>query len=308
MQVSSGDGLPEYICDKCATSTINMYLFKLQCEKSDKILRERLLQKSVFVEVSLPENENQFKTEEILVEEENVVFEEKVVEDKSDQEQILLDHLENLGFDSFDNESEPDTSIKENETKSQVKLKEFHCEICQKQFSRNDLLLRHKIAHAIKMEDSKLREHKKADKGTVIYSEDELKSEELLYSCAHCDIFFVHKNDFDYHFKENHEKKGEFNVTCDMCGEKFSKLAHKNRHMKKVHLLDRQYKCPTCEKTYYKKEHLEHHINTHLGKKPHTCDICLKGKTVVYLLSIKYVFCIKFFNIKIMSSFLQIII
>lgn len=279
MQVSAGDGLPEYICDKCAASTINMYLFKLQCEKSNKILHERLLQKGVFVEVNLPVNENQFKTEEILIEEENVIFEEKLIEeDKCYQEKTLLNHFENLGFDSFDNESEPDISAKYNETKLQDKLKEFHCEICQKQFSRNDLLLRHKIAHAIKMEDSKLREYTKSDKVPIFYSDDDLKTEDFLFTCPHCDMYFGHKKDFENHLKENHEKNEEFNVTCDLCGEKFTKLAYKNRHMKKVHFFDRQYKCPTCDKTYYKKEQLEHHINSHLGKKPHTCDICLKGK------------------------------
>lgn len=260
-----------------------MYLFKLQCEKSDKFLRERLLQKGVFrtVEENLPDSESQFKSEEILVEEENVIFEEKLIEDdKSNEEKILLDQLDTLDFDSFDNESDPDISIKENEARSQTKLKEFHCEICPKQFSRNDLLLRHKIAHAIKMEDPRLQDCKKNDRTPVIYSHVDLKSEEdFLYSCPHCDILFVHKDDFDFHLKESHQKKEEFNVICDVCGEKFAKLTHKNRHMKKVHFLDRQYKCLTCDKSFFKKEQLEHHNNTHLGKKPHTCDICLKGKS-----------------------------
>lgn len=256
-----------------------MYIFKLQCEKSDKILRERLEQKSACGDFKVNSTETtQLKSEEILMEEENIIIEENVEgEEKPEQEKGLLDDLENIDFDSLDNDSEADISTKENETQSHVKVKEFHCEVCQKQFSRNDLLLRHKIAHAIKMEDSKSQDYKKVDRTPFVYSEIDLKTEEFLYSCNHCDLLYVHKEDLENHFKQTHGIKEEFNVTCHICSEKFSKLSHKNRHLKKVHFLDKQYKCPTCCKTFSKKEHYEHHVNTHLGKKPHTCSICLKG-------------------------------
>lgn len=261
-----------------------MYLFKLQCEKSDKILRERL-QKTVctdFKENSL-ENGTPLKLEDTFVEEDTIIEEKNLDQKKNHEEKILIDDLDNFDFDSFDNDSEPESDFetKKVEPQSQIKLKEFHCEICHKQFSRNDLLLRHKIAHAIKMEDPKHSEYKRIERTPVIYSDINvinLKSEEYIYSCPSCDMLFVNKDDFDHHFQENHEKKQEYNVTCDVCSEKFSKLSHKNRHMKKVHFLDKQYKCPTCEKSFSKKEQMEHHVNSHLGKKPHTCDICLKGE------------------------------
>lgn len=256
-----------------------MYVFKLQCEKSDKILRERLQEKTLCIEfkVNPLENEKQLKSEEVLLEEENIIIEENIIEEKADQDKMLLEELDNFDFDSFDNESEPDVSAKENETKSHVKIKEFHCEICQKHFSRNDLLLRHKIAHAIKMEDPKIKEFKRVERTPYIYSEIDLKSEEFLYSCSHCELLFVHKDDFEHHYKQNHVKKELYNLTCELCSEKFSKLSHKNRHLKKIHFLDKQYKCHSCDKSFSKKEQFEHHNNSHLGKKPHTCDICLKG-------------------------------
>lgn len=249
-----------------------MYLFKLQCEKSDKLLREKLLQKKAF-EGELFMEERQLKSENIAEDEKE--FSEDKPEEKVEYEPdkvFVEDFDNNIDFDSYD-ESEQDISTKENKTLSHTKVKEFHCEICHKEFSRNDLLLRHKIAHAIKMEEPKV---KKSDKQPFVYADVEVKTEEFLYSCPHCDILFVHKDDFDLHLKETHEKS-ELTITCDVCNEKFLKLSHKTRHMKKVHLLEKQYKCPTCEKSFYKKEQLEHHANSHLGKKPHTCDICLKG-------------------------------
>lgn len=273
-----------------------MYLFKLQCEKSDKILREKLELKTVCDEFKVNVSETaQLKSEEVLMEEENIIIEEKSMEgNEKVDENTLLDELENIDFQSLDNDSEADISTKENETQAHVKIKEFHCEVCQKQFSRNDLLLRHKIAHAIKMEDSKSEDFKKVDRTPVIYSEIDLKTEEFLYSCNHCDLLYVHKEDLENHFNQTHGIKQEFNVACHICSEKFSKMSHKNRHLKKVHFLDKQYKCPTCCKSFSKKEQLEHHVNTHLGKKPHTCSICLKG----YQLLVAFNNRLKFYLIK----------
>lgn len=262
--------------------TVNMYLFKVKCEKSDKVLREKLRKVTVYYEEDLEEQEGNDHNMEIIKPEVIVENEAKVPQDE-----IILDELENFDFDyKSDCEDFPEIvaqediaeSYNEATLKHQNKVKEFECDICQKRFSRNDLLIRHKIAHAMKMGDDKFQfdhyQMEEGDQGNPLV----IKTEEFMFSCAECDVIFIHKVDLDNHIAQEHEKREAY-LSCDVCSKKFSKMSHLNRHQK-IHSMAKAFKCRLCNKGFTRQEQLTHHMNVHTGIKPHTCDICFKGKYI----------------------------
>ncbi|KAJ8939009.1 hypothetical protein NQ314_011259, partial [Rhamnusium bicolor] len=279
IQVTLGDGLPEQICSACATNTVNMYLFKLKCEKSDTFLRERLQKVTVYYAGEFLEEPSNENNEELIKPEVHVENDNKLSEIETE---IILEEFDNFEFETNKSDSEdfPDTTEELDVAnhgitlKQQNKVKEFECDICQKRFSRDDLLIRHKIAHAMKMDEQNLE----FDGTYQIENEHSplmIKSEEFMFSCSDCDVIFIQKEDLDNHINQEHEKK-EGNVSCEVCLKKFHKIAHLNRHIK-THSEIKMYKCPLCNKGFIREEQLSHHMNIHSGAKPHTCDICFKG-------------------------------
>ncbi|XP_056639156.1 zinc finger protein 664-like isoform X2 [Diorhabda sublineata] len=265
VQVTLGDGLPEQICKSCVADTINFYLFKLKCEKSDKILRENLKKSTVMYEQEFIKcdvnTENKLKNE--------------IDVDKNEENQKQLDQFD--VFDTYSNYSDENSiEMKEEELPiDKPKIKEFECDICRKQFTRNDLLLRHRIAHAMKMENHNMDfaasyQLDQDDEDTL-----DIKKEDYVYACNRCETIFLQKEDLDVHLKSH--LKEQYNVGCQFCQRKFSRLAHLNRHLRNAHYTEKHFKCEVCEKSFYKQEQLRHHMNGHSGLKPHICDICCKG-------------------------------
>ncbi|CAH1996440.1 unnamed protein product [Acanthoscelides obtectus] len=297
-----------------------MYIFKTKCEESDKILRERLKKISIYYDnqyykVTLNENDS-LKKEEIEV----APADREIVVKSTENLKSKLDHLEEeegglkleladvdtklpqddtiiseeLDRFEFDDAYKQDDSTDSEEEKLKVpeivmsaledKSKDFECEICLKKFARSDLLLRHKIAHAMKMEDQQRRmsssdSDKESLNGEVSHHVN-IKTELSTYACTRCDALFMQKADLEVHVKKEHIKE-EYKVSCPLCPKKFVKLYQLNRHTKAAHsTVERQYKCSSCDKTYSKPDQLRSHLKTHHGEgnvKPHVCDICFKG-------------------------------
>ncbi|EFA03090.1 Histone-lysine N-methyltransferase PRDM9-like Protein [Tribolium castaneum] len=297
VQVTLGDGLPEQICSTCARTTVDMYMFKLKCEESEKILRSRLA-KSPFQEQFTIEEKHYVETKgdvdvysivikpELCSEDSEINhelssdFEHLNAPDKSDSDLDAFELYADEGGQEhrcphcpkvFDKESAANRHIK---THSAVKA--YKCDTCDKRFSRNDLLLRHKIAHAMKMDDQKFElenfsdDDEDPDDDTII-----IKTETALYPCAECNLIFIKKEELDAHIQK-HEKGGGEGIVCNVCMKTFSKQAHLNRH-KKIHSQNKPHVCPTCNKGFVRAEQLNNHMNIHSGIKPHVCAICLKG-------------------------------
>ncbi|KAG5886099.1 hypothetical protein JTB14_031700 [Gonioctena quinquepunctata] len=249
IQITLGDGLPEQICTACVSNTVHMYLFKMKCERSDRILRERLERGNYYCDDDLVKLKTTYDDEIIK----NEVLDNGV----TTKEDILDIHIDNIDFDTYRSDGEEEVLDQPDEEpfpKGEIKEKKFECDVCQKRFSRYDLLLRHKIAHAMKMEEQNVQYD-----GTYQVDDMDIKRE---------------NGDLDAHMK-THEK--EYTVSCDVCQKKFSKLSHRNRHLRTMHFIKKEYKCSMCEKAFHKQEQLRNHINVHKGAKPHVCDICCKA-------------------------------
>ncbi|KAJ3633717.1 hypothetical protein MTP99_010648 [Tenebrio molitor] len=294
VQATFGDGLPEQICSTCAKDTVKMYMFKLKCEESDKILRNRLgkspLQEQFVIE------EKHYVENKDDVDVYNIVIKPELNSEDSQINQDVCDD-----FDNFNSQEKSDSDIdaeffdddREKEfkcphcsklfnrqtalnrhVKTHSVIKAFQCDTCDKRFTRNDLLLRHKIAHAMKMDDPKFDYE---DFDDDIDQEDDtiiIKTEAALYPCTECNIIFIKKEELDVHMQDHLKSMG--GIVCKICLKKFSKQAHLNRHLK-IHSQNKPHVCPTCKKGFVRAEQLNNHMNIHSGIKPHVCAICLKG-------------------------------
>ncbi|CAH1117394.1 unnamed protein product [Phaedon cochleariae] len=260
-EVSLGDGLPDQICTECVTSTVKMYLFKLKCEHSDRILKERLKKVTVVYQNDLENENNKIKAETVECKDMEINNE-------------ILDDSDKFDFDTCKLDNEDDTQPvypeKEESTLKEEKIKKFQCDICNKRFSRYDLLIRHKIAHAMKMEQQNVQYDGTFEMDDCL----DVKHEEVVFTCLQCDTVFSNKEDLDVHLKKHVKLK---KISCSACGKKFSKSAHLNRHMRNTHISEKQYKCTMCDKAFHRAEQLKNHMNGHTGMKPHVCDTCFKG-------------------------------
>jgi len=89
--------------------------------------------------------------------------------------------------------------------------------------------------------------------------------------CVECDKTFHRKPSFVSHLKEYHRPK----IECTECGKKFSekKLV---RHMKVMHVKDKEFPCKECPKQFAFQKELKSHIQSvHLNLKPYGCENCI---------------------------------
>ncbi|XP_041988829.1 myoneurin-like isoform X3 [Aricia agestis] len=101
--------------------------------------------------------------------------------------------------------------------------------------------------------------------------------EELRVKCPYCPRIYPTKGLITRHVKRVHLK--EKNVQCSVCSEKFFAPYDLKMHMAK-HTGDRRhFLCSVCGKKFIKKIHLDYHILTHSDKKPWSCPVCGKGFT-----------------------------
>nr|CAI5862551.1 unnamed protein product [Callosobruchus analis] len=226
VQISLGDGLPEQICSSCVSNAVNMYLFKTKCEESDKILRERLKNISIYYDnqyykVTLNKNDTLRGDDAEVVqpgrgiivttanfvskldqpeEETGLKLELADVDTKLPQEDaIISEEFNRFDFEDSYKQDESDSTESECEQEKlkvgeivlsvpEDKLKHFECEICLKRFTRNDLLLRHKIAHAMKMEEQQSRKSTSdSEKGSLDEGDGHhvtIKTEDSAHACA----------------------------------------------------------------------------------------------------------------------------
>ncbi|CAG9767896.1 unnamed protein product [Ceutorhynchus assimilis] len=291
IQITLGDGLPEQICQTCAEETVRMYFFKVRCETSDNILRQKLI-----------ENSNKSIID----------VETKPLLDKS-----ILDELEQ-GFSNYESISDADDN---NEDKLDLfyecikvekpgRIKSFECPICLKKFTREDLLLRHKIAHAIKMQgfedeqdesenDDKKQEITENIGGTFSVDKTESntinsKTQDVLtdLKCILCNITVENENSLYKHLHKEHlnilkGESGEY-LVCKLCPVEIKDIRHFIKHIKRKHKRkrgNRKYSCPHCFMEYRYKGNLRNHLRYHKGKeliknnsdteeKEYSCDHC----------------------------------
>ena len=74
------------------------------------------------------------------------------------------------------------------------------------------------------------------------------------------------------------QKTGQkISCVCEICGEKFSHLGNKRRHVLRMHLKLKPDKCEICGKRFGDLSSKKYHRVVHTGDKPFKCSICQKS-------------------------------
>lgn len=70
------------------------------------------------------------------------------------------------------------------------------------------------------------------------------------------------------------EQHNGMKFLCNICGKCLSNRNNLTKHHKTVHLKEKNYPCPTCEKRYDSSYRLRIHQNSHTGIRPYSCTLC----------------------------------
>ncbi|XP_054087346.1 zinc finger protein 420-like isoform X1 [Zeugodacus cucurbitae] len=155
------------------------------------------------------------------------------------------------------------------------------CEMCKKQLLRRNLD-KHMALHMRKEREAKetqtkflcaycsrecksqksLNQHEKLHQGA---------SPDVIYICNDCDRSYATQHLLQQHRKQAHKERDHF---CPICGNGFKLKNQLVNHMK-LHL-EKNIKCPHCEKCYARKFDLDVHLRSHTGELPFACHLCEK--------------------------------
>ena len=132
---------------------------------------------------------------------------------------------------------------------------------------------------------------KSIHKNDAVFLKNDIKDEDLTFSCHDCDLRFVSEHSATYHTKREHQvkkpqtKTGNPDFKCYFCEDKFYHPSERKGHCWKIHgkkdefVNDSQAKCMVCDKIV-SKNNLRQHRKTHLkisgvrGDRGYKCEFC----------------------------------
>ncbi|KAJ8705668.1 hypothetical protein PYW08_012714 [Mythimna loreyi] len=153
----------------------------------------------------------------------------------------------------------------------------FVCNVCDAGFVTQGSMTRHRSTHSTgvfpcsycpKIFDTQLkkRSHERCNHTHT----------DVLNRCGYCNKGFR-----DYHCKELHisEVHGVKPILykCNACDKCYSTKRKLRLHEKRDHLLERRYKCLTCDMRFFSSHDVKKHMIIHTGEKEFQCEICLKA-------------------------------
>lgn len=153
---------------------------------------------------------------------------------------------------TFVEESKEFTLIEGMEEEGMAPPRDFECELCNKKFTKVEILKRHIKTH--------------------------LKDKE--FKCSYCSKTFDRRDVLNDHIR-NHT--GEKPFECNICKKKFTRGFVLLRHMR-THG-EGLYKCDFCHKGFDRKDTYRDHMRNHTGEKPFKCKFCGKAFSRSFVLT-----------------------
>ncbi|XP_029958134.1 uncharacterized protein LOC115396400 [Salarias fasciatus] len=154
--------------------------------------------------------------------------------------------------------------------------KKISCEICRKNYSRQDALLRHMRSHTGEKPYTCETCGKSFSVHSILLVHIRTHTGEKPYSCKSCGKTF---NDHGNLLRHLRTHTGEKPYSCETCGKSFSVHSHLLVHMR-IHTGEKPYSCETCGKGFVVHSHLMVHMRIHTGEKPYSCKTCGKSFSV----------------------------
>ncbi|XP_035786970.1 zinc finger protein 2 homolog [Anopheles albimanus] len=245
------DGLPGLLCVPCVLQLRRSHYFKLQSEKTDRILRGYVSHESFLKS-----------------------FEQDALPNSEDSGPKLEEPVDSAPVDT-DSNNEP-TSRK---CDLRIELAQpVACSKCDKEFLNQRKMKRHMRIHSSERyhqctqcemsfaDKSNLTKHMRKHTGEL----RNLKNKPHL--CAECGKSFKYGTSLSRH-KRLHSKRNVF--TCEICHKFYAEHQTLVNHMR-THTNERPYSCSICDKQFAQKPNLDRHELTHTGVKPYACDLCEK--------------------------------
>ncbi|XP_034558945.1 zinc finger protein 91-like isoform X2 [Notolabrus celidotus] len=195
---------------------------------------------------------------------------------------------------------------------SQHKSRLFKCSMCEKDFSKIELLKRHYSESHDVRGPYPCTMCKRAF--LTLYELVRHQQNKLLFLCPTCKKGFSNIGELKRHERIHTASASITPCTCETCGRSFkfrvNLIRHQRRHRErppsvcsycgkqfsskdglKAHMVRHTegYPCPVCGKKFYQKAYLTYHLNRHTGQEKYLCDICGKGWPTVSLLKVHMV-------------------
>lgn len=286
LQVTTNDGFPTVICNKCCNRIDAWHKFKEQCKHCDDVLRN----------CSARNIGTGGSSQEVLIEQ-SVKYERDLETNKCDDlptmNASLLQQAEgsplktesafyNIASHTHRNAKE-DCRATSDDTACLLGKSDV-LENSANQYNHSDIdsgKLKMNLddigSDDDKSPSSKIQENDtfgNVRKPNKSQSKVEETSDCNTYGCSKCGKAFRYTSNFTFHMCNLTPEK---RFVCNLCGKDYSTAGAVKTHL---HIHKGKHKCPTCDKSFPSKFQVEVHMRIHTGEKPYVCEYC--GKRFAY--------------------------
>ncbi len=155
------------------------------------------------------------------------------------------------------------------------KLKPFSCPKCPQSFAQKQVRDRH-VSRKHKTDPTQLSfscmHCSQSFASQKDLSEHAKLHKDKLFSCSHCDKQFYKKQSVQKHVDSVHKQLRPY--LCTVCGKCFAVKWNLTEHLR-FHEENKSFSCYLCDKQFYKKQHVNKHIDmVHKKLRPYCCTLC----------------------------------
>ncbi|KAJ6633299.1 Zinc finger and BTB domain-containing protein 41 [Pseudolycoriella hygida] len=258
IKLEFNDEITKNICKRCAKKIVEFHEFYIMYVESDRKLR------------TLNETECKPTVESFEFDSENTVVHEvsavikkedcaEPIPSKEDEEESEIDSRE---MDETNDEL-PEENVDESNLVSRTKEKKpkrfkslWECFACHKTYKSVKTIRKH----------SKNCNQTTSNYKTTYYH----KTIDDEFVCNVCNKSFKSRQSVNAHIQRHIGQK----LLCNICGKYLSNRNNLTKHYKTVHLKEKRYQCPQCQKRYDSGYRLRIHQNSHEGIRLFGCPLC----------------------------------
>ena len=300
LQIDEDDDLPTICCAQCLEDIYVVYRIRCRIIESDRILREKLLQKG---KDDTEQAYVKFESDAMSVDEIQITPEPLKNENASNSvvEASAVEEVEITINPEINEAFKKQIELKRKSAAMQKPETTFECTECNIKFNFKRYYLQHMKKHNIvsvckicgrQVLTCNYRRHLEVHKsspkvcelcGAVAKNAESLrghmfymhKSTAEQYKCKHCGKFYRYKYKFQLHIRKAHG--GDKTHICEVCGKAFYTARDVNRHIQMTHMKLRPYVCQFCNKGFSSSYARRTHVRQHTNEKPFKCEICAEG-------------------------------